>query len=66
MSDESRRGFLKKCGLAVLATAGYKVVSVMGVAEAASAPNETGCDEACISSCTGSTVPEPPPPTPAE
>ncbi|MEW5723303.1 MAG: twin-arginine translocation signal domain-containing protein [Thermodesulfobacteriota bacterium] len=74
MSDESRRNFLKKCGLAVLATASYTAISVLGRPSTAEAQSCTssGCTDFCVSSCTGCTtapcftVPEPSEPEPVE
>jgi len=67
----SRRGFLTKCGVAVVVTAACEVLSVFSdspVANAKLSSNCTSCNSACVTSCTSSTcvnfgVPPVPPPT---
>lgn len=69
--DQSRRKFLKGCGLTILTTASYQVISIMAASTAAGEDRCVhGCVDACISSCTGCTtvnctggmVPDPGPP----
>jgi hypothetical protein len=69
--EVSRRSLLKGCGVTLLATASYTIISVLSSASDANAQCTHGCVAACVSSCTGCTtvnctsgnVPEPPPPT---
>lgn len=62
--ETSRRTFLKKCGMAILATAAYEVISVVTLGSVAEAVvHGPGCTASCI---TNSNQPEPPtvpPPT---
>jgi len=71
LMDDSRRRFLKGCGLTILATASYQIISIMAGSTAAGEDRCVhGCVDACISSCTGCTtvnctsgmVPDPGPP----
>ncbi len=60
----SRRTFLKKCGIAVLATAAYEVISVVmpgSVAEAV--VYGPGCTASCITNSNQPDPPKVPPPT---
>jgi len=65
----SRRKFLKGCGIAVLTTASYEIISVLSDNRNAEADFcSVGCIDLCVTSCTsntcvGDTIPEPPPPT---
>jgi len=65
----SRRKFLKGCGITVLATASYEIISVLGAKSSARADYcGEGCTDLCVTSCTsstcvGDTIPDPPPPT---
>jgi len=67
----SRRGFIAKCGAAVVVTAACELLSVFSdpsVANAKVVSNCTSCTSACVTSCTSSTCvnvgpPEVPPPT---
>lgn len=69
--DGSRRKFLKGCGITVLATASYHIISILsGNMDDRASECVHGCVDACISSCTGCTtvncmsgnVPDPGPP----
>ncbi len=64
----SRRKLLKGCGITVLATATYEIISVFSDNRNAEADFcSVGCIDLCVTSCTsntcvGDTVPDPPPP----
>ncbi len=64
----SRRSFLTKCGIAVVATASCELLSVFSSASAGQVPLCTQCNSFCVTSCTTNTCvnnnpPPPPPPT---
>lgn len=64
----SRRGFITKCGIAVVATAACEVLSIFSSASAGEIGLCTQCNSFCVTSCTTNTCvnnnpPEPPPPT---
>ena len=64
----SRRDFIVKCGVAVVATAACEVLSVFSAASAEPSRLCTQCNSFCVTSCTTSTCvnqgpPNPPPPT---
>lgn len=65
----SRRKFLKGCGITVLATVSYEIISVLsGNSNAEADFCSAGCIDLCVTSCTsntcvGDTIPDPPPPT---
>ena len=67
--NPSRRKFLKGCGITVLATASYEIISVLSDNRNAEAGFcSVGCIDLCVTSCTsntcvGDTIPDPPPPT---
>jgi Anaerobic dehydrogenases, typically selenocysteine-containing len=65
----SRRSFLTKCGVAVVATAACELLSVFSGPAAEAGVNSlcTACDSWCVTSCTSNTCvnnkpPEPSPP----
>lgn len=69
--DQLKRKFLKGCGLTVLTTASYHIISILSVnANAHADMCHAGCIDACVTSCTGcttvnctgSTAPDPSPP----
>lgn len=69
--DQFKRRFLKGCGITVLTTAAYQVVSILsGRMNAHADMCSAGCITACVDSCTGCTtvnctsgnVPDPGPP----
>ena len=54
--DQFRRRFLKGCGLTVLATASYHIISIISGSTCHADMCSAGCVDACVSSCTGCTT----------
>jgi hypothetical protein len=70
--DVSRRRFLKGCGITLLSTASYQVISILSnKTDAQAGMCDAGCISTCVTSCTSCTtvncmsgnVPPVPPPT---